>query len=79
MTEPVSVLIPARNEEQNIRVTLEAVLANRGVNFEIIVLDDHSTDGTAGIVSGLAAQDPRVRLAPCRWTVKRSRRSCRAR
>jgi hypothetical protein len=59
---PVSVLIPARNEEQNIRATLEAVLANREVEMEVVVLDDNSTDGTAAIVSGLAARDPRLRL-----------------
>ena len=60
--EKVSVLIPARNEEKNIRTTLEAVLANRGLEFEVIVLDDHSTDGTANIVSEFATRDPRVRL-----------------
>ena len=56
-TEPpyaLSVLIPARNEEKNIRATLEAVLANRGAEFEIIVLDDHSTDQTAAIVEAFA-------------------------
>jgi hypothetical protein len=59
----LSVLIPARNEESNIRATVEAVLANRGCLFEIIVLDDHSTDQTAAIVSELAQRDPRVQLA----------------
>jgi len=58
----LSVLIPARNEEANIRATLEAALANRGCDFEVIVLDDHSTDRTAEIVGELAQQDPRVRL-----------------
>ena len=62
ITDPLSVLIPARNEAQNIRATLAAVVANRGVEFEVIVLDDHSTDGTASIVSEFAARDPRVRL-----------------
>jgi cellulose synthase/poly-beta-1,6-N-acetylglucosamine synthase-like glycosyltransferase len=62
IANPVSVLIPARNEEQNIRATLEAVLANRDATFEVIVLDDHSTDHTAAIVSELAARDARVRL-----------------
>ena len=61
-TNPISVLIPARNEEKNIRATLAAVLANRGVHFEVIVLDDHSTDRTASIVAKFAVQDPRVRL-----------------
>ena len=58
----VSVLIPARNEEQNIRASLQAVLANHGCDFEIIVLDDHSTDRTAAIVTELARGDDRVRL-----------------
>jgi hypothetical protein len=58
----VSVLIPARNEEANIRSTLEAVLANHGCDFEVIILDDHSTDRTAEIVSEIAARDSRVRL-----------------
>ena len=58
----VSVLIPARDEEPNIRATLEAVLANRDRNFEVIVLDDHSTDRTASIVNEIAARDSRVRL-----------------
>ena len=58
----VSVLIPARNEEQNIHATLEAVLTNRGCDFEVIVLDDHSTDRTVAIASEFAARDARVRL-----------------
>jgi len=55
-------LIPARNEEQNLRATLDAVLANRGIEFEVVVLDDHSTDDTAKIVSGLAVRDSRLHL-----------------
>lgn len=61
-TEALSVLIPARNEEKNIRATLEAVLANRHAEFEVIVLDDHSTDQTAAIVEAFCRRDPRVRL-----------------
>ncbi len=58
----VSVLIPARNEEQNIRATLEALLKNRDCRFEVVVLDDHSTDGTAAIARGFVLRDARVRL-----------------
>lgn len=58
----ISVLIPARNEERNVQRTISAVLANRGVDFEVIVLDDHSTDSTSEIVSGFASRDERVRL-----------------
>ncbi len=56
----VSVLLPARDEEENIRPACEAVLANRGVELELIVHDDHSTDRTAEIVRAIA--DPRLRL-----------------
>ena len=58
----ISVLIPARNEEANLRGVLEAVLTNHGVNFEVVVLDDHSTDRTVEIVREFAVKDSRVRL-----------------
>jgi hypothetical protein len=58
----LSVLIPARNEELAIGAALEAVLASRGVELEVIVLDDHSEDATANVVSAIAARDIRVHL-----------------
>ena len=58
----VSVLIPARNEERVIAASITSLLASRGVQFEIVVLDDGSTDRTAEIVAAFAAKDPRVRL-----------------
>src|SRR6476620_12246143 len=57
-----AVLIPARNEEANIGASLRSVLDSDGVEIEVIVLDDHSTDRTAGIVRAIAQTDPRVRL-----------------
>lgn len=60
--ERVSVLIPARNEEQSIGACVEAALASKGVDFEVIVLDDHSDDATAAIVKRLEKTDSRVRL-----------------
>lgn len=59
---PVSVLIPARNEEAGIAACVRSVLASTGVDVEVIVLDDSSTDRTVEIVRELAAYDPRVRL-----------------
>ncbi|MDB6134295.1 MAG: glycosyl transferase [Verrucomicrobiales bacterium] len=57
-----SVLIPARNEEANIADALRSVLESGGVDLEVIVLDDSSTDRTAEIVRRFAARDMRVRL-----------------
>jgi glycosyltransferase involved in cell wall biosynthesis len=59
---PISVLIPARNEEQSIGAALDAVLGTSGIEFEVVVLDDHSQDRTAEVVAGYAARDGRVRL-----------------
>lgn len=58
----ISVLIPARNEERNIESTLKSVLGSRGIDFDIVVLDDHSTDRTAELVRAMVACDSRVRL-----------------
>jgi hypothetical protein len=60
----MSLLIPARNEERSIRATVEAALASEGVRLEVIVLDDHSEDATAAIVTEIAARDPHVRVVP---------------
>ncbi len=58
----VSVLIPARDEEANIRAIVDGALSSEHVELEVIVLDDNSTDDTASIVRGIAAKDTRVRL-----------------
>ena len=57
----VSVLIPARNEEANIAAAVGCVLASTGVELELVVLDDHSTDSTASILASIV--DPRLRVA----------------
>ncbi len=58
----VSVLIPARDEELSIGAAVASVLASVGVEFEVVVMDDCSTDRTAAIVRAMAEQDARVRL-----------------
>jgi len=60
----IAILIPARNEAAGIRACVEAALASTGVDLEVIVLDDHSEDRTAEIVTAMAVKDPRVRIAP---------------
>ena len=59
----VSALIPARNEEVVIEKTIRALLAMDYPRdkFEIIVINDKSTDHTGEIVERLAKEDPRVR------------------
>jgi chlorobactene glucosyltransferase len=58
----ISVLIPARNEEENIRRCLMSLSKQDYPNFEILVLDDNSIDGTAKIVREMAKKDKRIRL-----------------
>ncbi|CAB4760298.1 unannotated protein [freshwater metagenome] len=59
--EPVSVLIPARNEAEHIANTVRSILAQEGLaHLEVIVLDDGSTDGTAAIMA--AIDDPHLKL-----------------
>jgi chlorobactene glucosyltransferase len=58
----VSVLIPARNEEENIENCLKSLQKQDYKNFEIIVLDDNSKDRTAEIVERIAAKDDHIRL-----------------
>lgn len=56
----ISVLIPARNEEANIGAAAACVLASHGVDLELVVMDDGSTDATADILRSIG--DPRLRV-----------------
>jgi hypothetical protein len=61
--EPVTVLIPARDEADHIEATLDSVLSQTGVpTLQVLVLDDASSDDTAALVERIAARDSRVRL-----------------
>ena len=53
----ISICIPARNEENNIRSCVESALAQDYPNLEVIVLDDRSTDATPEILRQLTAQN----------------------
>lgn len=58
----VSVIIPARNEARNIERCARSVLASEYPNFEVLVVDDRSTDDTAAIAERLAREDQRLSL-----------------
>ena len=71
----VSVLIPARNEEARLRPCLSTLSDSDYPILEILVLDDHSTDGTAHLVQQRSQGDPRIRLIagkplPAGWVGK---------
>jgi chlorobactene glucosyltransferase len=59
---PISIIIPARNEQATIETVVRSIVASDYRPFELLVVDDRSTDQTASIVERLAATDPRVRL-----------------
>ena len=50
----ISICVPARNEERNLRTCLEAILAQKYPNFELIVVDDRSTDATPALLKELS-------------------------
>jgi len=67
----ISIIVPARNEEASLRTCLESLVAQTGVQFEIIVVDDHSTDRTREIAASFTG----VRIIdasplPVGWTGK---------
>jgi len=71
----VSVVIPARNEVDNLPGLLDGVLSQGYGSLEVIVVDDSSSDGTAEVARGRARRDSRVRLVeaeplPSGWTGK---------
>jgi glycosyltransferase involved in cell wall biosynthesis len=84
----VSVVVPARNEEACLALCLESLVAQAGIHFEVIVVDDASTDRTAEIAKSFvpenAADDARgVTLIsapplPASWTGKNNAMSAGA-
>ena len=57
-----SVILAARNEQERIESTIRLILAQSGVQVEVIVVDDRSTDRTSQILECLAQEDARVRV-----------------
>ena len=60
----VSVIMPAYNAERFVEEAIRSVMSQTITDWELLVLDDGSKDGTARIAADLAAQDPRIRFLP---------------
>ncbi len=58
----VSVVIPARNEEEDLADSLSSVLIQKGAELEVIVVNDHSSDRTGEIAENIAKSDSRIRV-----------------
>jgi dolichol-phosphate mannosyltransferase len=66
-TQLISILVPVLNEEDNIaelyrRVSETFASMGAGYDFELVFTDNHSSDGTFGVIASIAKRDPRVRV-----------------
>jgi chlorobactene glucosyltransferase len=79
-TPRVSVLVPARNEALNIEACIGSLLKQDYADYEVIALDDDSSDATGGMLDRLAATDSRLRVlhnrAPLPAGVNGKSRAC---
>jgi glycosyltransferase involved in cell wall biosynthesis len=65
MSSPkVSVCIPVYNSAAYLTAAIESALAQQYESFEILIVDDCSTDGSAAIAARFADSDPRIRFIP---------------
>lgn len=56
----LSIVVPARNEERQIERCVRSLLATRHPDFEVIAVDDQSTDATREILDRIAVEEPRL-------------------
>jgi glycosyltransferase involved in cell wall biosynthesis len=60
--DKISVIVPARNEQQHIETALQSLLNIDYPNIEFMVVNDRSEDATGQILERMAAADPRLRV-----------------
>jgi glycosyltransferase involved in cell wall biosynthesis len=61
-TPPVSILLPVRNEARHLPAALRSLQRQTLRNWELLAVDDGSTDATAKILHSFADRDPRIRI-----------------
>ena len=66
----VSVIVPARNEEAGLGACLKSLVRQAGLCFEVIVVDDRSTDRTREIAEGFPVSVMEAQTLPERWSGK---------
>ncbi len=66
----VSVIVPARNEQACLGDCLRTLVGQAGTSYEIIVVDDHSTDGTRAIAESFPVRVITADPLPEGWTGK---------
>ncbi len=59
--ELISVIMPTCNRADDLRIAIRSVQAQSWPHWELVVVDDGSTDSTQALLAGLAAEDPRIR------------------
>jgi glycosyltransferase involved in cell wall biosynthesis len=57
----ISVIMPARNEAQDIAASLRSILNQKNVDLEVVVVNDHSSDRTGKIIDDIARSDSRLK------------------
>ena len=62
MDSSLSIIIPVYNNENYLRPALQSVLAQTYPDFEVLVIDDGSTDGSLAICREFAQKDDRLRV-----------------
>src|SRR5690625_112947 len=58
----LSIILPAYNSEEGIRIAIESILTQTWQQFELLIVDDCSTDGTVSVVEEYMEQDKRIQL-----------------
>src|SRR5690625_81733 len=58
----VSIIMPCYNAEEGVKTAIDSLLQQTWENIELILVDDHSTDNTLGVIQSYAKQDSRIKV-----------------